>query len=194
MYTAVLLEEYFQPPRWETEELWKELQLGNKIWQLLQEEHRNSRNVCFNYAFHLKVPCWIFSPTKLSAASRITDKKQGPTSNPSGVQRAGSRNVDCVCCYKNPSHATNYECIEKRRDLLCKSKCKKFLGIPNRLQKVHAPAVFAHTVLAGAAEAHLCELAVHWEGRQMQFTISHNLDTTGAVSGQWCTVWLCCCS
>lgn len=78
----------------------------------------------------------------------------------------------------------NYECIEKRRDLLCKSKCKKFLGIPNRLQKVRAPAAFAHAVLAGLAEAHLRELALHCEGRQMQLTISHNLDTTGAVSSQ----------
>lgn len=125
----------------------------------------------------------------------LQTKNWGPTSNPSGVQRAGSRNVDCVCCYKNPSHAMNYECIEKRQDLLCKSKCKKFLGVSNSLQKVHAPVVFAHTVLAGPAEAHLCELAVPWEGRQMQLTISHNVATTGAVSSQWCTVWLCyCCS
>lgn len=199
IHTAVLLEDNFQLSRRGTEELQKELQLHNKIWQLLQEEHRNSRSVCFHYAFHLKVSCWILNPTKLSAASRITNKNQGPTSNPSGVQRAGSRNVDCVCCYKNPSHATNYKCMEKRQDLLCKSKCKKFLGIPNSLQKVHAPVVFAHAVLAGRAEAHLREWAVHWKGRQLlvgvQLTISHNVDTTGTVSSQWCAVWLCyCCS
>lgn len=102
---------------------------------------QNSRSGCFDYAFHLKLSCCILNPTKLSTASRITNRNQGPTSNPWGVQRAGSRNVDCVCCYKNPSHATNYKCMEKRRDLLCKSKCKKFLGIPNRLHKVRAPAV-----------------------------------------------------
>lgn len=161
MHSAALLEDNFQLSRWGTEELGEELQLHNKIWQFLQEEHRNSRILCFDYASHLKVSCWILSPAKLSAASRITNKIQGPTSNPLGVQRAGSRNVDCVCCYKNPSHATNYKCIEKRWDLLCKSKCKK---TPRHSQQSPKTPCTCCVCPCRPAEAHLCESAAQWEG------------------------------
>lgn len=98
MYTAALLEDNFQLSRWgmEKEELQKELQLSNKIWQLLQEEYRNSRSVCSDHVFHLKVSCWILNPTKLSAASRITNKKPGANLKPLGSSE--SRKQKCWLC------------------------------------------------------------------------------------------------